>query len=268
MTPRRNNSTPGVKLLRGRGRLKDDVRATLRARLDGYDWSAVEAAIFERGFAILPGLLREAECAAQVTLYGDARRFRKTVDMARHGFGEGEYKYFADPLPPLVAALRAEAYRRVAPIANAMESALHRAPGPAEPTKWPASLPALRKRCAAAGQALPTPLLLRYGAGGYNCLHRDLYGPLVFPLQLAVFLSQPGRDYDGGAFLLVEQRPRQQSVGEALLLPRGDAVIFATADRPRRGARGFHRAAMRHGVATITRGERWTLGVIFHDAKS
>jgi len=231
-------------------------------RLDGFDWSSIEVSLFERGFATLPRLLRDAECAAQVKLYGDERRFRKTVDMARHGFGEGEYKYFADPLPPLVAALRGEAYRRLAPIANAMESALRRSP------KWPASLAALRKLCAAGGQPLPTPLLLRYEAGGYNCLHRDLYGPLVFPLQLAVFLSQPGRDYDGGAFLLVEQRPRQQSVGEALLLHRGDAVIFATADRPRRGARGFQRAAMRHGVATVTRGERWTLGVIFHDAKS
>jgi hypothetical protein len=234
----------------------------IRARLDGCDWGAIETSLFERGFATLPHLLTPAECDAQVALYGDTRRFRKTVDMARHGFGVGEYKYFADPLPPLVAALRSEAYRRLAPIANAMERALRR------PERWPASLPALRTVCAAGGQPLPTPLLLRYEAGGYNCLHRDLYGPLVFPLQLAVFLSQPGRDYDGGAFLLVEQRPRAQSVGEALLLARGEAVLFATADRPRRGARGFHRAAMRHGVATVTRGERWTLGVIFHDAKS
>jgi len=182
--------------------------------------------------------------------------------MERHGFGRGEYQYFADPLPPLVAALRSEAYRRVAPIANAWELALRR------PPRWPASQAALRELCASHGQRLPTPLLLRYEAGGYNCLHRDLYGPCVFPLQLAVFLSEPGRDYEGGAFLLVEQRPRAQSVGEALLPRRGEAVLFATAERPRRGARGFHRAAMRHGVATVTRGERWTLGVIFHDAKS
>jgi hypothetical protein len=242
--------------------LKEELAAVFRTRLDAFDWAAVEASLFERGFATLPRLLDDAECDAQRKLYGDERRFRKTVDMARHNFGDGEYKYFADPLPPLVAALRSESYRRLAPIANAMERALRRAP------KWPASLAALRKTCAAAGQPFPTPLLLRYAAGGYNCLHRDLYGPLAFPLQLAVFLSQPGRDYAGGAFLLVEQRPRQQSVGEALLLARGEAVIFATADRPRRGARGFHRAAMRHGVATITRGERLTLGVIFHDAKS
>jgi len=247
-----------------------DLRAEIRARLDGVDWAGAETSLFERGFATLPRLLSDAECDAQVELYDDARRFRKTVDMARHHFGAGEYKYFADPLPPLVAALRSETYRRLAPIANEMERALRKpgAPNPKGSARWPTSLAALRRTCAAAGQPLPTPLLLRYAAGGYNCLHRDLYGPLVFPLQLAVFLSQPGRDYDGGAFLLVEQRPRQQSVGEALLLARGEAVIFASADRPRRGARGFHRASMRHGVATITRGERWTLGVIFHDAKS
>jgi hypothetical protein len=242
--------------------LRNDARASIRTRLDAFDWEGVRSSLFDRGFATLPRLLSDAECDAQIALYGETKRFRKTVDMARHGFGEGEYKYFGDPLPTLVAALRSEAYRRLAPIANEMELALRR------PAQWPASLPALRSLCAASGQPLPTPLLLRYEAGGYNCLHRDLYGPLVFPLQLAVFLSQPGDDYDGGAFLLVEQRPRQQSVGEALLMARGDAVIFATADRPRRGARGFHRAAMRHGVATVTRGERYTLGVIFHDAKS
>ena len=238
------------------------VRAEMRARLDALDWPGIEFALAERGFASLPQVLVPAECDALVASYGDARRFRKTVDMERHGFGRGEYKYFGDPLPPLVAALRSEAYRRVAPIANAWERALGR------PTRWPATQSALRTLCAAQGQPLPTPLVLRYEAGGYNCLHRDLYGPCVFPLQLAVFLSEPGRDYDGGAFLLVEQRPRAQSVGEALFPRRGEAVLFATAERPRRGARGFHRAGMRHGVATITRGERWTLGVIFHDAKS
>ncbi|RIL03471.1 MAG: hypothetical protein DCC71_15115 [Proteobacteria bacterium] len=242
-------------------------RAAVRERLAALDWPALRASLDERGFASLPRLVEPAECDALVSLYGDARRFRKTVDMERHRFGRGEYKYFADPLPPLVAALRAEAYRRLAPIANDWERALQRGRDARAP-RWPATLPALRALCAAQGQRLPTPLLLRYDAGGYNCLHRDLYGPCVFPLQLAVFLSEPGRDYDGGAFLLVEQRPRSQSVGEALLPRRGEAVLFATADRPRRGARGFHRAAMRHGVSTVTRGERWTLGVIFHDAKS
>jgi uncharacterized protein len=238
------------------------VRDEVRSTVDALDWKQIEASLDERGFASLPRLLDDAACAALVALYPDDRRFRKTVDMERHGFGRGDYKYFADPLPPLVAALRTEAYRHLAPIANRWEVALRR------PPRWPATLPALRAECAAQGQPLPTPLLLRYEAGGYNCLHRDLYGPCVFPLQLAVFLSEPHRDYEGGAFLLVEQRPRSQSVGEALFPKRGEAVLFATAERPRRGARGFHRAAMRHGVATVTRGRRFTLGVIFHDAKS
>lgn len=237
-------------------------RGRIRGRLDALDWTGIASALGDRGFAALPRLLDDAECDALVAVYREERRFRKTVDMERHGFGRGEYQYFADPLPPLVAALRAETYRRIAPIANDWERAL------ARPPRWPASLPALRALCASQGQRFPTPLLLRYDAGGYNCLHRDLYGPCVFPLQLAVFLSEPGRDYDGGAFLLVEQRPRAQSVGEALFPRRGEAVLFATVEYPRRGTRGFHRAAMRHGVATVTRGERWTLGVIFHDAKS
>lgn len=235
---------------------------SVAARLAALDWNAIEAALDARGFAMLPALLDRDACEALIRLYAEPRRFRKRVDMERHGYGRGEYQYFADPLPARVAQLRAAAYRHVAPIANAWEAKLRSG------RRWPADLAALRRRCAAAGQPHPTPLLLRYEAGGYNCLHRDLYGPLVFPLQLAVFLSEPGRDYDGGAFLLVEQRPRAQSVGEALLPRRGEAVLFATAERPRRGARGFHRAGMRHGVATVTRGSRWTLGVIFHDAKS
>jgi hypothetical protein len=238
------------------------IPADVRARLAGWDWAALAASLDERGFAETPQLLAPAECAALVSLYAEERRFRKTVDMERHRFGVGEYRYFADPLPPLVAALRSEAYRRVAPIANGWERRLGR------PARWPAMLPALRARCARHGQTLPTPLLLRYEAGGYNCLHRDLYGPLAFPIQLAVFLSRPDRDYEGGAFLLVEQRPRSQSVGEALRPVQGAGVLFATAERPRRSSRGFHRAGMRHGVATVTAGRRWTLGVIFHDARS
>lgn len=238
------------------------LRAEVRAALDALDWPAIEASLGERGFASLPRLLDAGACRELIALYGDDRRFRKTVDMERHGFGRGDYRYFADPLPARVAALRGEAYRHVAPIANHWERALGREP------RWPAALPALRAECAALGQALPTPLLLRYETGGYNCLHRDLYGPCVFPLQLAVFLSEPHRDYEGGAFLLVEQRPRSQSVGEALFPRMGEAVLFATAERPRRGARGYHRAAMRHGVATVTSGRRFTLGVIFHDAKA
>ena len=194
------------------------VGAKVRAALDALDWEGIEASLGERGFASLPRILDAAACAELVALYGAAHRFRKTVDMERHGFGRGEYKYFADPLPPPVAALRTEAYRRLAPIANRWERALRR------PPRWPATLPALRAACAAQGQTLPTPLLLRYDAGGYNCLHRDLYGPCAFPLQLAVFLSEPERDYAGGAFLLVEQRPRAQSVGEALFPRRGSSA--------------------------------------------
>jgi hypothetical protein len=238
------------------------VSASLRERLAGFDWKAIEASLADRGWAATPALLEPSECKELIALYTDDRRFRKTVDMARHRFGEGEYKYFGDPLPSLVATLRSQAYRRLAPIANDWERAWGR------PPRWPRTLPELRALCARHGQPLPTPLLLHYREGGYNCLHRDLYGPVVFPLQLACFLSEPGTDYEGGAFLLVEQRPRSQSIGEALLPRRGEAVIFAVAERPRRGARGFHRVAMRHGVATVTRGERVTLGVIFHDAKS
>jgi hypothetical protein len=237
------------------------VRDAVRERVAALDWSAIEASLWERGFATSPRLLEPPACAELAALYPEEGRFRKTVDMARHRFGVGEYKYFRDPLPPLVEALRAETYRRLAPIANAWERALRR------PARWPATLAELRRLCARRGQRQPTPLLLRYEVGGYNCLHRDLYGPVVFPVQLACFLSRPGRDYAGGAFLLVEQRPRSQSVGEALLPEQGDAVWFAVAERPRRGARGFHRAAMRHGVATVTRGERFTLGVIYHDSR-
>ena len=235
---------------------------SIAERLAALDWPAIEASLWKRGFATTPRLLTRAECAGLVALYPDDARFRKTVDMERHRFGVGAYRYFRDPLPPLVSALRTHAYRRLAPIANAMERALGR------PARFPATQGAMRALCRRGGQALPTPLLLRYEAGGYNCLHRDLYGPLVFPLQLACFLSQPARDYRGGAFLLVEQRPRSQSVGDALLPGEGELVIFATAERPARGARGFHRVHMRHGVARVTAGRRYTLGVIFHDARS
>jgi hypothetical protein len=236
--------------------------ASVAERLAALDWREIEASLWERGYAATAPVLAPAECAALAALYGDAERFRKTVDMERHRFGVGDYRYFRDPLPPLVRELRTHAYRRLAPVANAMERALGR------PERFPPSLGALRALCRRHGQPHPTPLLLHYREGGYNCLHRDLYGPLVFPLQLACFLSRPGRDYRGGAFLLVEQRPRSQSIADALLPEQGELVIFATAERPARGARGFHRAGMRHGVARVTAGERYTLGVIFHDAKS
>jgi hypothetical protein len=235
---------------------------SIRERVDGLDWQAIGASLLERGFARTPPLLAPAECAALAALYPDDRRFRKTVCMERHRFGVGEYRYFANPLPPLVRELRTHAYRRLAPVANRMQEALGRA------ERFPPSLAAFLRHCAARGQRQPTPLLLRYAADGYNCLHRDLYGDVVFPLQLAAFLSRPGIDYEGGAFLLVETRPRSQSIGEALVPGQGELVIFATSDRPARGRRGWVRATLRHGVARVTRGDRTTLGVIFHDARS
>jgi hypothetical protein len=238
------------------------LQATIRPRLAALDWRAIEASLWDVGYAATPRLLAPAECASLVALYAQDGRFRKTVDMASHRFGAGEYRYFRDPLPPLVRALRTYAYPPLARIANRMERAVGRE------GRFPARLGGLRRLCREQGQPLPTPLLLHYEAGGYNCLHRDLYGPTYFPFQMAVFLSRPRHDYEGGAFLLVEQRPRSQSVGHALVPGQGEAVIFATAERPRRGARGWQRASMRHGVSTVTRGERYTLGVIFHDARS
>jgi hypothetical protein len=235
---------------------------SLRERLERLDWPALERAILERGFAATPRVLTPAECADLVALYPRAGLFRKRVEMERHRFGVGDYQYFAEPLPGLVLELRSHAYRRLAPVAQRMAERLR------EARRFPPTLEAYHRWCRSRGQRQPTPLLLHYRAGGYNCLHRDLYGDEVFPLQLAVFLSRPGRDYEGGAFLLVQQRPRSQSVGEALVPGQGEMVIFAVADHPVPGRRGFQRAVMRHGVATVTRGERYTLGVIFHDARS
>jgi hypothetical protein len=180
--------------------------------------------------------------------------------MARHGFGRGEYRYFAYPLPALVADLRAAAYPRLAPIANAWAERLGIA------TRFPDTLQAMLKRCHAAGQARPTPLLLRYGAGDYNCLHQDLYGEHVFPIQLAILLDEPGTDFEGGEFVLTEQRPRMQSRASVVPLRRGGGVLFAVNHRPRRGTRGYYRTIMRHGVSTVRSGRRHTLGIIFHDA--
>jgi hypothetical protein len=194
-------------------------------------------------------------------MYGERERFRSRVEMERFRFGIGDYQYFAAPLPPLVEALRVHAYPPLAAIANRWEEAL------GTRTRHPATLAELRAVCRRHGQTKPTPLLLHYEAGGYNCLHQDIYGEVVFPLQLTAFLSRRGVDYDGGDFLLVEQRPRAQSRGEAIATEQGELVIFATRHRPIEGARGWYRAALRHGVSTVRRGTRYTLGVIFHDAK-
>jgi len=233
----------------------------LRARLDALPWAAIGETLRDTGFAKLPPVLTPDECEALVDLYGDDRRFRSRVDMERFRFGVGDYKYFARPLPPLVEELRRLTYPRVVPVANAWQQAL------GSRRRFPSTLAEFLAMCAKHGQVKPTPLLLHYEAGGYNCLHQDLYGEIAFPIQLTCFLSRRGIDYDGGEFLLVEQRPRAQSRGEALTFEQGEALVFTTSHRPVRGQRGHYRVTMRHGVSTIQRGSRYTLGIIFHDAK-
>jgi hypothetical protein len=219
------------------------------------------AALDAEGHAVIPGLLSPAECAAAAALFDDpATAFRSHVDMARHGFGRGQYRYFARPLPPLVGALREALYPLLAAVANVWAERV------GQPARWPGALDDLTGLCAAAGQTRPTPLLLRYGPGDFNRLHQDLYGELVFPLQLVVLLDAPERDFAGGEFLLVEGRARQQSQGRVVPLGQGDAAIFPVRERPVASARGWARATMRHGVATVQSGQRRTLGIIFHDA--
>jgi len=232
----------------------------MSARIDAIDWNEALAGLGAQGWAMLPGLLSGAECDATAALYAPGDMFRSHVVMARHGFGRGEYRYFAYPLPPLVQGLRAALYPRLAPIANRWHERL------GIDTRFPGDHADFIARCRDAGQNRPTPLLLRYGAGDYNCLHQDLYGAHVFPLQVAILLSEPGKDFTGGEFVLTEQRPRMQSRAEVVPLTKGDAVIFAVNIRPRSGTRGDHRAVLRHGVSTLRSGHRHTLGVIFHDA--
>ncbi|HZS85143.1 MAG TPA: 2OG-Fe(II) oxygenase [Stellaceae bacterium] len=229
-------------------------------RVDGIDWQEAAAALDKQGYATLPALLDSEECRALAALYGEAAPFRSRIVMQRHAFGRGEYKYLRYPLPPLVEALRQALYPHLAPIAERWRTRLN------EGGSFPPRLADYLARCRAAGQCRPTPLLLDYGTGDYNCLHQDLYGPLVFPLQLTVLLSAPGRDFTGGEFLLLEQRPRAQSRGEVVPLAQGDAVIFPVHHRPVQGTRGWYRVNLRHGVSRIRSGRRRTLGVIFHDA--
>jgi hypothetical protein len=216
--------------------------------------------IDERGFTIITGLLRPEDCASIAALYDDAASFRSRVIMNRHGFGRGEYQYFSYPLPPRVQQLREALYPRVRPIANRWYQLM------GMDVRFPDTHADFLARCHAAGQQRPTPLLLRYDPGDFNCLHQDLYGEHVFPLQMAVLLSRPGTDFTGGEFVLTEQRPRQQSRVEVVPLAQGDAVIFAVNERPVRGARGNHRVKMRHGVSRLHSGRRHTLGIILHDA--
>jgi hypothetical protein len=228
--------------------------------LDALPWETIGADLDARGFALTGRLLTAAECRALAALYDDPERFRSRVIMARHGFGRGEYQYFAEPLPDLVGVLRREVYPHLVPVANAWAERL------GDEVRFPPTLAALAARCREAGQSRPTPLLLRYGPDDHNCLHQDLYGEVAFPLQLAVLLSEPGRDFSGGELVLAEQRPRMQSRVEVVPLARGEGVIFAVNHRPVQGTRGVYRVRMRHGVSRIRTGQRFTLGVIFHDA--
>jgi uncharacterized protein len=230
------------------------------ARVDAFDWERAAAELNEQGNALLPGLLSPSECQAVAELYPSEALFRSRVVMARHGFGRGEYQYFCYPLPPLDSALRASLYPHLAPIANRWQEALQLE------TRFPDEHAAFVARCHEAGQVKPTPLLLQYAEGDYNCLHQDLYGEQVFPLQVAILLSAPGRDFAGGEFVMTEQRPRMQSRPMVVPLTQGDAVVFAVQQRPVQGVRGMYRVNLRHGVSRVRQGHRHTLGIIFHDA--
>jgi hypothetical protein len=230
------------------------------AGMDAIDWPAVSAGLDARGWALAPGLLSSAACDAFTGVFDDASLFRRHIVMERHGYGRGEYKYFGYPLPTAVEAMRTGLYPHLAPIANRWHAAM------GLDTRFPPEHAAFIARCHAAGQTRPTPLLLRYGADDYNCLHQDLYGEHVFPLQVAILLDQPAQDFTGGDFVLTEQRPRMQSRVEVVPLTKGDAVVFAVNTRPVQGTRGVYRVNLRHGVGTVRTGRRHTLGIIFHDA--
>lgn len=225
-----------------------------------FDWPAVAAELDEFGCAVVRGVLNPEECATLAACYAEPGHFRSRVVMERHGFGRGEYQYFGYPLPDLVAALREQMYAPLAAIANRWYEAMQIG------IRFPPTHTEFLDRCHAAGQERPTPLLLQYKAGDYNCLHQDLYGDHVFPLQAAFLLSQPGRDFEGGEFVLTEQRPRMQSRAEVVPLQQGDCVIFPVFHRPVNGTRGIYRVNMRHGVSRLRGGQRHTLGIIFHDA--
>ena len=229
-------------------------------RADALDWDALSNALDAEGCARIEALLSPAECGELAGLYADEARFRSTVVMARHGFGRGEYKYFSYPLPPLIQALRTAAYPHLVPIANQWHERM------GNEVRFPADHAAFLERCHQAGQARPTPLLLEYAPGDYNCLHRDLYGEHVFPMQIAILLDQPGNDFEGGEFVMTEQRPRMQTRAMVLPLAKGDAAVFAVNSRPMKGVRGDYQVKLNHGVSKLHSGRRHTLGVIFHDA--
>lgn len=235
-------------------------RSSLTEQLASLDWSTLTAQLDADGHALIPGLLDRAQCEMLRALYEQDAPFRSRVVMARHNFGLGEYRYFAYPLPALLQSLREAFYVPLQVIANSWQQRIGSA------IQYPPEHAGFLAQCHAAGQVRPTPLLLRYRAGDYNCLHQDLYGELAFPLQVAILLSQPGEEFEGGELVLTEQRPRMQSRASVVPLQQGDAVLFAVAQRPVRGARGYHRVSLRHGVSRLHTGERFTLGLIFHDA--
>jgi uncharacterized protein len=228
---------------------------------DGIDWQSALSHLDERGFAVIPECSNQENCDEIIAIYADDRRFRSRIEMARYSFGQGEYKYFNYPLPPIIQQLRSYFYSRLAPVANEWLARLEN-----KKPRYPEELSEFTERCHRARQKRPTPLLLKYGPGDFNCLHQDLYGEIVFPFQLTLLLSQRG-DFDGGEFVLSEQRPRKQSRVEVISLNQGDAVVFAVHHRPVRGAQNYYKANLRHGVSTVHSGERYTLGIIFHDAK-
>ncbi len=233
----------------------------IRVRLNAFDWDAAGRGLWQHGVGVLPGALSPEECGAIAALYGEETLFRSVVDMARYRFGNGKYKYFSYPLPPMIEALRTHLYPRLVPIARTWVSALH------SKQEFPAEHSDFLNHCHTAGQTRPTPLLLRYGNGDFNCLHQDLYGDIYFPFQVMFLLSAPGEDFTGGEFLLAESAPRAQVAVRVVPAHRGDAVIFTTRYRPVKSHRGFSRIAVKHGVSTVTGGQRVTMGIIFHDAK-
>lgn len=233
---------------------------SIDARLQSLNWSDVGVSLWSEGWAVLPPLLNKEECSELIRLYADPTRFRSKVVMARLGFGKGEYQYFQNPLPEIVTSLRESSYPHIAMLANRWAEELRENPFPIQYSDF-------LKRCHAAGQKKPTPLLLKYEAGDYNCLHQDLYGEIAFPFQLTFLLSQPGKDFTGGEFVLVEQRPRMQSRAIVVPLEQGRAVLFPTRYRAVRGTRGTYRTNLRHGVSLVRGGQRFTLGIIFHDAQ-
>ena len=234
---------------------------TLQKEIASLDWGSIASGLDDYGYAVIGPLLTPEDCGSLTAAYGDDGRYRKTIVMENKGYGSGEYKYFSHPLPPIVEGLREGLYPFLASIANRWNEAM------SIDVRYPKDHESFRARCHAAGQTKPTPLILRYEPGDYNCLHQDIYGEHVFPLQIAFLLSEPGSDFEGGEFVLTGQRTRMQSSVEVVPLRQGEAVIFPVRERPVRGARGFHRVNMRHGVSRIRSGERFTMGVIFHDAE-